>query len=46
MKKRTYKTPSTNTITLCQQVSLLQSSGGVNSTRDSYGDAETGVWGE
>ena len=43
MKKRTYKTPSTNTIMLCQQVSLLQSSGGVNADREGY-TTETDTW--
>jgi hypothetical protein len=43
MDKKTYQSPSTKTIILRQQNSLLAGSG-VEATRYDYGKAETDTW--
>ena len=45
MKKKTYKTPSMKIVMLCQQVTLLTESDGVNADRKSYGAATEEIWG-
>ena len=44
MSKKAYMTPSTMTIMLRQQVTLLAGSNGVEANRDDYGDATSETW--
>ena len=44
MNKKTYQMPSMKVIMLCHQVTLLADSGGVNASRNGYGDATTETW--
>ena len=44
MNKKTYKTPSMKIVMLCQQVTLLTESDGVNAKRKSYGEATEETW--
>lgn len=44
MNKKAYKTPSVKVIMLCQQVTLLAGSAGVQATRGDYGNATQDTW--
>jgi len=44
MNKKSYTSPSMNTIILRQQLTLLAGSGGVEARRGDYGEAETESW--
>ena len=44
MNKKTYKTPSTKTIMLHQQLSLLAGSDGVEAVRDDYAETTPEIW--
>ena len=44
MSKKAYKTPSTKTIMLRQQVTLLAGSNGVEAERTGYASTDSDIW--